>query len=166
MLVWHPHLGWIPRLNNTRTSGCDIHFCGEYSMYNQTLSSSMVNALRVGVIPISMVSCFKAKPYPFLLWAYPEYGYVVSWHFEPSQPHGITSGLKTNFNPSPNYLFHKPENISRRIYNSFKTLHTNITSSHVISYRTHQSLSGSQTLLPESHFENVNTNISPQNISF
>ena len=33
--------------------------------------------------------------------------YVFSWCFEPSQPQRITSGLKTNFNISPIYLFRK-----------------------------------------------------------
>ena len=32
---------------------------------------------------------------------------LVSWCFEPSQPQRITSGLNTNFTPSPNYSFHK-----------------------------------------------------------
>ena len=32
---------------------------------------------------------------------------VDSWCFEPSRPQRITSGLKTNFNLSPRYSFHK-----------------------------------------------------------
>ena len=32
---------------------------------------------------------------------------LLSWCFEPSQPHRITSGLNTNFNLSPSYPFHK-----------------------------------------------------------
>ena len=32
---------------------------------------------------------------------------LASWCFEPSQLKRIISGLKTNFNPSPNYSFHK-----------------------------------------------------------
>ena len=32
---------------------------------------------------------------------------LVSWCLEPSQPQRITLGLKTNFNLSPNYSFHK-----------------------------------------------------------
>ena len=28
---------------------------------------------------------------------------LASWHFEPSKPQRIVSGLKTNFNPSPSY---------------------------------------------------------------
>ena len=34
----------------------------------------------------------------------------VSWCFEPSQPHRITSGLNTNFTLSPSYSFHKSSN--------------------------------------------------------
>ena len=32
--------------------------------------------------------------------------WLVSWCFEPSQPQWITSGLKTNFSPSPSQSFH------------------------------------------------------------
>ena len=32
---------------------------------------------------------------------------LVSWCFEPSQPQRITSGLDTNFTPSPSYSFHE-----------------------------------------------------------
>ena len=32
---------------------------------------------------------------------------LVSWCFEPSQPQRITSGLNTNYTPSPSHLFHK-----------------------------------------------------------
>ena len=32
---------------------------------------------------------------------------IVSWCFEPSQPHRITSGLNTDFTLSPSYSFHK-----------------------------------------------------------
>ena len=32
---------------------------------------------------------------------------LVSWCFEPSQLQNITSGLNTNFTPSPSYSFHK-----------------------------------------------------------
>ena len=47
---------------------------------------------------------------------------------------------------------------------SFKTLHTNITSTHTIFYKTHQSLAGNQKLYPEVRLEKVNTKISLQNI--
>ena len=33
--------------------------------------------------------------------------YFVSWCFEPSQPQRITSGLNTDFSPSPSYSVHK-----------------------------------------------------------
>ena len=36
------------------------------------------------------------------------WGLLVSRCFKPSQPQRITSRLKTNFNLSPSYLFHKP----------------------------------------------------------
>ena len=32
---------------------------------------------------------------------------LVSWCFEPSQQHRITSGLNTNFSLSPSYSFHR-----------------------------------------------------------
>ena len=34
-------------------------------------------------------------------------GSLVNWCFEPSQPHWITSGLKTNFTLSPSFSVHK-----------------------------------------------------------
>ena len=79
----------------------------------------------------------------------------VSWCFGPSQQHGILPEWKTNFNPSPSYSFQKSLNIAHKILQlSFKTLHTNITPSRLIFYRTHQSL-WSQNLLSESHFGKV-----------
>ena len=35
---------------------------------------------------------------------------LVRWYFEPSQPQRISSGLKTNFNPSPSHSAHKTSN--------------------------------------------------------
>ena len=52
-------------------------------------------------------------------WNYIEYvisssASTVSRCFEPSQPQSIMSGLKTNFNWSPSYSFHKSWNISHK----------------------------------------------------
>ena len=46
---------------------------------------------------------------------------MVIWRFEPSQPLGITSGLETNVNQSPNYSTQK---LSRRkILRNPQTIH-------------------------------------------
>ena len=45
-------------------------------------------------------------------------------------------------------------------------LHTKFTSTHLILYRTYQSLSGSQTFSPDWHFRTVNTEISPPKYFF
>ena len=39
---------------------------------------------------------------------------LVSWCFEPSQPLGIISGLKTNFTPSLSYSAHQSFNTSKQ----------------------------------------------------
>ena len=40
---------------------------------------------------------------------------LVSWYFEPSQPLGIISGLKTNFNPSLSYSACKSLHVNRNM---------------------------------------------------
>ena len=57
---------------------------------------------------------------------WPAWGRLVSRCFEPSQPLGITSGLKTNFHPSLSYSAHK----------SFKTNH-NISTAQFKYFTTH-----------------------------
>ena len=55
--------------------------------------------------------------------------WLVTWYFEPSQPQKIISGLKTNFNLSPNYSTHKSANhkfskITKSILTQIYTKHT------------------------------------------
>ena len=45
-----------------------------------------------------VIQCFHNPPNSVM-----DYGSLVSWCFEPSQPQRITSGLKTNFSLSPSY---------------------------------------------------------------
>ena len=54
----------------------------------------------------------------------------------------------------------------KQLNNSLKTLHTNITFTHFIFCKTHQSHARNQKPLPESRSERVNTKISLRNISF
>ena len=60
--------------------------------------------------------------------------------FEPSQPQRITSGLKINVNLSPSYSLHCKTFHIKNLNNSLKTFHTNISLTHFISCKTHQSL--------------------------
>ena len=70
--------------------------------------------------------------------------------------HTYTYKITHNFSTKP-----QPFPITIKIF-----LHTKFTSKHLMLYITYQSLSGSQTFSPDSHFRTVNTKISPQNISF
>ena len=91
----------------------------------------------------------------------------ASWIAQASQPQRITSGLKTNFSLSPSYsLFNCKTFHTKSLNNSSKTLHTNITSTHFIFYKTRQPLARNQKLFPESLSERVTIKISLRNISF
>ena len=54
----------------------------------------------------------------------------VSCCFEPSQALGITSGLKTKFNPSLSYSAHKSLNVDQNFCTTQNISHKNYTTTH------------------------------------
>ena len=74
---------------------------------------SPIYTLHVGLLPTPWRVHF--RPFCFLtsllfadfLWSDWLVSLLVSWCFEPSQPHRITSGLNTNFTLSPSYSIYK-----------------------------------------------------------